>query len=309
MYLGLDLSCYTTSCAIADENGKIVYDERRLLNVPQGTCGLRQSEMIFEHIKNLKEIFPTGFFGIKAVGVSTRPRPVEGSYMPVFAAADSYAQVISRALGVKKLELTHQHGHIGAALLGNDALCVGNKRILGLHVSGGTTDVLAIELIDGLITKIDQLGQTSDISAGMLIDRTGVALGCNFPAGPAIEELAKSGEILSFPSRVLGCRASFSGAEAAVKRAIADGHNKEDIAAGVLRCVANTLEKLIRNALKETNAQCALLFGGVMCNGIIKDRLRERLSLPLYFAQRQYSSDNACGLASQAKLIFERKHT
>ena len=229
--------------------------------------------------------------------------------MPVFAAADSYAQVISRALGVQKIELTHQHGHIGAALLGNEQkLCRGKRRLIALHVSGGTTDVLAVSLEDGMIGEIEQLGQTSDISAGMLIDRTGVALGCGFPAGPSLEALAGMSEPLSIPSRVLGCRASFSGAEAAAKRMIDEGEDAGKIASGVLRCVANTLEKLIRNAVSETGIGEVLLFGGVMCNAVIRARLAERLRLPLYFADKRYASDNACGLASQCRYIFEREN-
>ena len=120
MFLGIDFSCYTNSCAVADENGKIIYDGRKLLHVPQGKCGLRQSEMVFEHVKNLKDVFPAGFLDVKAIAVSVKPRPIEGSYMPVFAAAESYAEVISKAMGIPVYKLTHQHAHIGAALIGNN---------------------------------------------------------------------------------------------------------------------------------------------------------------------------------------------
>lgn len=302
MFLGIDLSCYTTSCAIADDNGKIVYDGRRLLKVPQGKCGLRQSEMVFEHIKNLKEVFPAGFLAVDAIAVSAKPRPAAGSYMPVFAAAESYAEVISKAKGVTLYKLTHQHGHIGAALIGNRF----EGEAIALHVSGGTTDVLKITVHEGIIEEINPLASASDISAGMFIDRIGVKLGCPFPAGKHVEKLASNAPA-KIPSSVKGMSASFSGAQTAAEKLISLGAPPEEVASGVLRCVANTIEKLIRNAQSETGLSDVLLFGGVMCNQIIKDRLAERLKANLMFSLERYSSDNACGLASQAGFIFNRE--
>ena len=302
MFLGIDLSCYTTSCAVADENGKIIYDGRKLLHVPQGKCGLRQSEMVFEHVKNLKDVFPAGFLDVKAIAVSVKPRPIEGSYRPVFAAAESYAEVISKAMGIPVYKLTHQHAHIGAALIGNKL----EGQAIALHVSGGTTDVLKVSVRKGIVREIYPLGSASDISAGMFIDRIGVQLGCPFPAGKHMEELA-SETPAKIPSSVRGMSASFSGAQTAAEKLIHFNVSPEDIAAGTLRCVANTLEKLIRNAQKESGLDDVLLFGGVMCNKIIRQRLTKRVKANLIFADAKYSSDNACGLASQARLLFHRE--
>ena len=44
IFLGIDTSCYTTSIAAVDENGNLLSDQRKLLNVPDGQRGLRQSE-------------------------------------------------------------------------------------------------------------------------------------------------------------------------------------------------------------------------------------------------------------------------
>jgi len=302
-FLGIDTSCYTTSCAVADEQGKIVYDSRRLLTVPQGGRGLRQSEMVFEHIKNLPSVFPVGFCGIKAVAVSARPRPKDGSYMPVFRAAESFGEASARSAGAELYRLSHQHAHIGAALIGNDL----EGDFLVLHVSGGTTDVLKANVKKGIICSIEGLGETADLSAGQLIDRTGVHLGLKFPAGPELEKLAEGATPSPLKSSVKGLSASFSGAEAAVLRMIADGTPPAEIASGVQRCVANTLEKLIRTAREETGVYPVLLVGGVMQNGEIRSRLMHRLK-GLHFAEKRMSPDNACGLAVQARnLYFERE--
>lgn len=56
-YIGIDTSCYTTSAACA-ENGSIVSDRRTMLRVASGERGLRQSDGVFQHVKNLGEIMP-----------------------------------------------------------------------------------------------------------------------------------------------------------------------------------------------------------------------------------------------------------
>ena len=56
-FCGIDCSCYTSSVSIVDESGKVLVDARRPLPVKDGQNGLRQSEMVFAHIKNLSEIF------------------------------------------------------------------------------------------------------------------------------------------------------------------------------------------------------------------------------------------------------------
>ena len=293
-YWGLDTSCYTTSLAVADEMGRIVWDKRKPLCVPKGALGLRQSEMVFQHIKNLPELLPEGFSNIAAVAASTRPRPVADSYMPVFQVADAFAQTIARSSGAVYYPLTHQHGHIGAALLEEEP----QERLLALHVSGGTTDTLAVEMKDGVITCIKQLGSTGDIAAGQLIDRVGRELGLPFPAGASLEKLA-AGEPLLIKSCVNGLTPSFSGAETRAKQLLLAGAPREAIALSVEKCVAKTLEKLIRRGREETGIFPVFLLGGVMANGYIRSFLENRLD-GLSFAKREYATDNACGLARQA---------
>ena len=104
-------------------------------------------------------------------------------------------------------------------------------------------------------------------------------------------------------SVVKGLLPSFSGAEAAVCRMIENGVPAEDIAAGVERCVANTLEKMIRAAREQTDIFPVLLVGGVMQNQHIRARLNHRLH-GLHFAKDRLSADNACGLAMQARNIY-----
>lgn len=306
-FVGIDTSCYTTSVALADAFGDIICDGRKRLEVPDGTLGLRQSDMVFAHVKNLPNVLPRDCTGVLAVAASERPRPADDSYMPVFAVSSSYAKTISLLTGAQYYPLTHQHAHVGAALLGNDI----DGEILGVHLSGGTSDLLKLTISEGIIKRIEPLGSASDITAGQLIDRIGVEMGLSFPAGAQIENLASGVQISvelskKFKPSVNGMAMSFSGAEAAAKRLLKAGEKRENVAVAILDCIADSLEIAISFALAQTNINRTLLFGGVMKNEIIKEKLIKTGVCELFFAKPEYSEDNACGLAVQAAKIFNK---
>ncbi|MDP2892207.1 MAG: O-sialoglycoprotein endopeptidase, partial [Bacillota bacterium] len=187
-YIGLDTSCYTASAAAVLEDGRIAADFREALPVPDGTIGLRQSEAVFVHLRTMPALLEAVFQQIRqheaaAVCASIKPRPVEGSYMPVFIVGKSMARSVAASLGVPYFETTHQEGHIAAGLLGQVEM---PEEFLALHVSGGTTEVLQVRQKEAGY-DISLLGGTKDISAGQLVDRIGVLIGCRFPAGGEME--------------------------------------------------------------------------------------------------------------------------
>jgi len=147
--LSIDTSNYTTSVAAVDADGNIVADERQLLKVDQGERGLRQSQALFQHIvalpeliKKVTDIIHKKNLRICAVAASDRPRPVEGSYMPVFLAGDGYARVISDTLGVPLYEFSHQDGHIMSGIRSCEGYDLLEKEFISVHLSGGTTEIL-----------------------------------------------------------------------------------------------------------------------------------------------------------------------
>ena len=99
-FLGIDTSNYTTSAAVYDdETGKIIQN-KKFLPVKAGECGLRQSDAVFHHVSQLTEVASdivrnTG--KIKAVCVSSRPRNIEGSYMPCFLPGKMAGELLSAA--------------------------------------------------------------------------------------------------------------------------------------------------------------------------------------------------------------------
>ena len=109
--VGFDTSNYTTSIAYFD--GADGVNNSKLLPVKEGELGLRQSDAVFAHIKSLPELSGRLFSHVQkgsvtAVGVSTRPRAVEGSYMPCFMVGYTHAKLLSDALAVPLFEVSHQ---------------------------------------------------------------------------------------------------------------------------------------------------------------------------------------------------------
>ncbi len=298
MVLGVDTSCYRTSLALADAGG-IVAQAGRLLDVPEGARGLRQSDALFQHVKRLPALMEEMMAGaqgaVDAVAFSEKPRPADDSYMPVFMAGTSLAKSVAALLHVPQIATTHQQGHLRAALVGTDL----EKDFVAVHLSGGTTEILRVG--DGLDIRL--LGGTADISAGQLVDRTGVALGLGFPAGPGLEALAERGEPRSIlPVSVRGMQASFSGAEAAVMRLIESGAAAENVAAEVYSLLARTLARLVSQAAGATGLTDVLLAGGVASSGLLRALLPERLrrlneAVRVQWARPELSGDNAAGVA------------
>jgi N6-L-threonylcarbamoyladenine synthase len=303
IFLGIDTSAYTTSIAAVSQ-GKILLDKRKMLKVPQGGRGLRQSEAVFSHVRNLRELFAsTEVKNLSAVASSEKPCPFEGSYMPVFCVGASHAAAAAAVAGVPLYSLTHQHGHIYSSFFDNN---IPDGKYGAFHVSGGTLDILSITMKNGIVTDIQTLGGSLDITCGQLIDRTGVAAGLKFPSGSEMEKLYISGA-KKLAVHVEGLAANLSGAETQALKRLAAGEPPSVVCSAVIDCVSDTLTKLIKNAANLSGLESFLFTGGVICNTIIRENIKNVCAengLGCVFAQKHLCSDNACGLA----LAAERLH-
>jgi N6-L-threonylcarbamoyladenine synthase len=295
MFLGIDTSAYTTSLSLMS-NEKVILDERILLEVKKGNRGLRQSEAVFQHVVNMNKIaFFLDKYKINAIGVSTKPTNQKNSYMPVFKVGESFANFYSKLQGIPLIEVNHQEGHIAAGLWSKK---ITEKRILAVHISGGTTDFLSV-INDDFNLDINVLGKSLDLHAGQFIDRVGVSLGSNFPAGPIMDQWASNASKVDIriPSSVKDNKISFSGPETAAQKLIKQGYPKETIAYATFICIARSIEKVVRNIYQKNMYDIILLVGGVARNSIIKNELKNRLPYTLSFCDEKYSSDNAIGAA------------
>ncbi len=307
--LGIDTSAYTTSiCVITSHSHDIVYEKRKLLDVPEGERGLRQNTAVFQHLKNLPYFIEEMCSKINperlaAVAVSAKPRPADQSYMPVFLAGSSFARTVAASRRIPLYELSHQEGHIAAGV-GTLDYPMAARKFLMIHLSGGTSEICLVERPADGAYQIQLLGGTLDLHAGQFVDRVGVKLGLPFPAGKHLELLAQqSQEVLTISSYAKGYDCSFSGPAAKAERLIEMGqHHHFDIARAVEHCIAKTLEKIIRFAQSDTQVADVLIVGGVASNSYLREYLQRRLShrtagVSLHFAKREYSTDNAYGIA------------
>lgn len=299
--LGIDTSCYTTSVACTDGKS-IVFSKGTMLSVAFGDRGLRQSEGLFQHIKQLSPLLCELFSAvdrnaIDCVSVSASPTSAENSYMPVFLAGLKQAETLAAALNVPLICTDHQSGHIRAALFGNETL-MDRERFFAVHISGGTTDLLLVEPHRDAPYRIEPVGCSTDLHAGQFVDRVGVALSLPFPAGKHLEALALQAEQkdVRLPSAVKGMNCSFSGAESAAQRLLHTVPDAE-LAYGVYDCLARMLSKMFTNAVQTFGELPFLVCGGVASSQLLRTLLRKRFSGQLYFGRPELSRDNAVGVA------------
>lgn len=295
--LGFDTSNYTTSVAWFD--GKQWENNSRLLPVKAGALGLRQSDALFHHVNGLPELTDRLFCqidprGVGAVGVSTRPRAVEGSYMPCFLAGIMAAREIAALLHVPLFEVSHQQGHLAAALQSAGRTELMESPFLAWHLSGGTTELLYVEP-RGRNFHCTRIGGTTDISAGQLLDRTGQLLGLPFPAGKHLDELSRETERTDhFRVKCPGLEFSLSGVQNKVQQDYAVGGNARETAGFALRCVCRAVETATKNALKEYPGLPVVFSGGVASNTMLR-RVMEPYGA--VFCPGQFATDNALGPA------------
>ena len=303
--IGLDTSNYTTSVAWFD--GKNGDNCSKLLPVRQGELGLRQSDAVFAHIKGLPELSGRLFSHadmqkIDAIAVSTRPRAVEGSYMPCFLVGYSHAKMLADLHRIPLFEVSHQQGHVAASLWSAGRLDLMDEPHLAWHLSGGTTELLLVEP-DGKNVRCTKIGGTTDISAGQLIDRTGQLLQLPFPAGKHLDALSASAQRCDvFPVKCQELSFSLSG----IQNKVAEFHQKYqdpvETAAYALRCVCFAVQKATCNAQKVYPGMQVVFSGGVASNAMLRHIMIPEGAL---FCAPQFSTDNAMGVAVLAHRLLE----
>ncbi len=300
MYLGIDTSNYTTSCALFD--GEYVVQEKQLLSVKHGEKGLRQSDAVFQHTVNLpKLIEKLDISNLKAVGVSTQPRSVEGSYMPCFLVGEGAAVAASASAGVPLYKTSHQTGHILAALYSAGRLDLINERHIAFHISGGTTEALLVTPDNAKIINSKIIASSSDLKAGQAIDRAGVMLGLQFPCGKELDELSqKSENVYKFKPSMNGLDCSLSGIENKTKDLVKKGEAPENIAKFVLTCISQSVLKMLDGITEKYGNLPVIFSGGVSSNTLLRKTILAKYNA--YFAKPAFSLDNAAGCAIYAYL-------
>lgn len=301
LVLGIDTSNYTTSCALYDSDTNTVIQRKQLLPVKEGECGIRQSDAVFHHTRQLPVLIEDLFSGVNnkkidAVCASLTPRRQEGSYMPCFTVGSGVARCIAATMGVPLYDVSHQQGHIAAALYSAEKLNYITKPFLAFHVSGGTTEAIYVTPSEDDVISCEIVGKTLDLNAGQLIDRIGVMMGLQFPCGKELEKLAfqYNGKIKVKPV-LKGNDCCLSGFENKLSTLYRETGNKALVAATTLAYVETTISAMTEGLLVPLGDVPVVYAGGVMSNTIIKNKLCSKFNAE--FAQPEFSCDNAVGVA------------
>lgn len=309
-FLGIDTSNYTTSVALYDDVSNSVISKKKLLPVKEGEKGIRQSDAVFHHTVQLpeliKELFEDYEGNISGIGVSIKPCNEEGSYMPCFLSGLSVAVSLSSVLNVPLYRFSHQDGHIAAALYSADVLEFINREFLAFHISGGTSQALLVKS-NNQYFETTKVADSLDLKAGQAVDRVGLTLGLKFPCGPELEKLASNStkdlEYIKVFRR--DGMFSLSGVENKCKQMLDNGQKHEDIALYCLSYIYSAIYDTVSELFNKYGDLPVVFSGGVMSNKIIRKKLENKYSS--YFAEPEFSSDNACGIAVLASICNKRK--
>lgn len=341
--LGLDTSNYKTSVAVLDQDS-IICDIRRFLDVKEGERGLRQSDALFQHVKNLPELMQEAaeefaaeegdslHRRIAAIAYSSKPRPVDGSYMPCFLAGESLARSMASAMNVPVISFSHQEGHIQAIKSYTEMASM--DEFLACHFSGGTCEILHIRNRDydpgsllrgsgyqwirgeGAFYDVRIIGGSKDISFGQVLDRAGVAMGFPFPAGARMDEIAmktaRSTQMLS-PVRVIDGQINLSGIDTQIKNKLSslsmtksivnvDTQVRDQLIREIFVKISDCLVELLKQASRKSGLKDIIMSGGVSSSRFIRSYVSDRLEeedIIVYFDENEedLATDNAVGTA------------
>ena len=222
--------------------------------------------------------------------------------MPCFMVGYTHAKLLSDALNVPLVEVSHQQGHVAASLWSAGHMELMDEAHLAWHLSGGTTELLLVEP-EGKNVRCTRIGGTTDISAGQLIDRTGQLLNLPFPSGKHLDELSKNGQMKEvFKVKCQDFAFSLSG----VQNKVQQFHEKHGVpaetAAYALRCVCKAVYLATEQAMKAYPGCRVVFSGGVASNAMLREQLKP---LNPIFSQPQFSTDNAMGVAVLAHRMTE----
>ncbi|MBQ8795159.1 MAG: peptidase M22 [Clostridia bacterium] len=299
LILGIDTSNYTTSAAIYDTCENTITQAKKLLPVKSGDCGIRQSDAVFRHVRQLPEIISSLDFSkgkIEAVAVSSSPRENEGSYMPCFLSGVSVAKSLSIVNNIPLYTFSHQQGHIAAAAFGAEREDLLSSPFIAFHVSGGTTEALLVKPQNNSGIKAELIAHTTDLNAGQLVDRIGVMMGLDFPAGVCLEKLAEgNSEQIKIKPSLKRHNCCLSGFQNKISKLYAETQDKAYTAAYTLKAVSSTLIAMTESLMAEYGELPLLFVGGVMSNQLIRKDILAKFNAS--FAPPQFSADNAAGVA------------
>lgn len=224
----------------------------------------------------------------------------------------TFAKGLAISQDIPLIEVNHLQAHVLSAFAKKPYPAF---PFLCLTVSGGHTQIVLVKSA----LDMEIIGQSVDDAAGEAFDKSGKMMGLDYPAGPIIDQLAKSGKpIFEFPQpRMQGYNYSFSGIKTAFKYFLRDQtalnpnfivENKVDIAASIQHRIVTILLQKLRKAARDLKIKEISIAGGVSANSYLREKLQEmgqKERWNTYIPPFEYCTDNAGMIAVAAQFKFD----
>ncbi len=262
--LGIEGTAHTLGVGIVTEE-RVLANVFDTLTTEKG--GIHPKEAAEHHARILKPLLKKA---LEAAGITMDDVDlVAFSQGPGLGPALRVVATAARALAIKHdkpiVGVNHCIAHVEITKM------FGVRDPVGLYVSGGNTQVLALE---GGRYRV--FGETLDIGIGNAIDTFARELGIGFPGGPKIEKLARRGEkYIELPYAVKGMDLSFSGIlTEAVRKYRTGRYSVEDLAYSFQETAFAALVEVTERAVAHTGKEEVVLVGGVAANNRLREMLR-----------------------------------
>jgi N6-L-threonylcarbamoyladenine synthase len=275
--LGLESSCDDSAVALVTSDRQILAHAvvgQNAAHQPYGgvvpeIAARAHVEILPELIQRVLSDAKTSICEVDVIAATAGPGLIGGVMVALLA-----GKGLALAAGKPLIAINHLEGHALSPRLVDPDL--GFPYLL-LLVSGGHCQLLEVRGVG----DYGRLATTIDDAAGEAFDKAAKLLGLDYPGGPAIEELAKTGEpnAVPLPRPLVGSgepHFSFAGLKSAVQRAVASGeHKPEDIAASFQQAVVDCLVDRTALALGKSDAPALVVAGGVAANQAIRSALAD----------------------------------
>lgn len=312
--LGIETSCDETSAAVLEGDGSpdargirlrsnVIASQvclhRQFGGVVPEVASRRHVEAIISTIDRALRDAGIGLAGITSVAATYGPGLVGAILVGLSA-----AKAIAAARKVPFIGVNHIEAHIYANFIEHRDL---TPPFMCLVVSGGHTDLVYLPAHG----CYEVMGRTRDDAAGEAFDKVARVLGLGYPGGPAVDEVARSGdpEAVRFPRAFLEDGSydfSFSGLKTAVVNYVRKAKNGDralsvaDVAASFQEAVVDVLAAKTIKAAKDKQVHTVALAGGVAANSRLREELARRAAedgIILSYPSPVLCTDNAAMVA------------
>jgi len=277
--LGIESTAHTFGIGLV-KDGKVLCNVKKTYTTEKG--GIIPIEAAKHHEENWKGVYLESLIQAKiketeidAIAFSQGP-----GLSPCLLVGLKKAKELSEKLGVPLVPINHCIAHLEIGKT------TGARDPVMLYVSGANTQIIAYAS-----GKYRIFGETLDLGVGNFIDSFGRYAGIGFPAGPAIEELAKkSKNYIELPYKVKGMDIALSGMLTNLCQKLEKQNTQgrtpkniqkniftrgiEDLAYSMQETVFAMLVETAERALAHTGKTELLLGGGVACNLRLQEMCR-----------------------------------